>query len=172
MGSFDIDAEAVRDENSDCVAGIFYDRGPFEKESTMQNYLKVFLILGMVVGIGACKGGCQKGDEAEAPGAKEAAPTEDGAPSEALGKAELAPEQIADALSKSVCARMVACNTDAGITEADCAAGMTKDLAQALPDKAKVVSQSGLDGCIAAITKASCEDLKAPSPPKGCEFME
>ncbi len=133
----------------------------------MQLVTRALLITVVAVGLNACKGGCQKGADQPA-----GTPTEATAPTEAPAAAELTPEQIADALSKAVCGRIVACNQEAGTTADDCAAGMTKDLAQALPDKAKTVSKATLDGCIAAINAASCDDLNAPTPPKGCEFME
>lgn len=132
----------------------------------MQSVVRVAIIATMVFGIAACKGGCQKGAQ-QSP----AAPEETAA-SGATPAAELTPEQIADALSKAVCGRIVVCNQETGTTADDCAAGMTKDLSQALPDKAKVVSRTNLEGCVAAITSASCDDLNAPTPPKGCEFME
>lgn len=81
-------------------------------------------------------------------------------------------EDIADALSRAVCGRMVACNQNAGINEVDCAAGMTKDLAQALPEKAKTVDKPALNSCVAAIGGATCDALNSPTPPKGCEFMD
>lgn len=127
-----------------------------------------FLIATVVVGFAACKGGCPKGGGEQSP----TAPTEQSAAPTTPGAAELSPEQIADSLSKAVCGRIVACNKEAGTTADDCAAGMAKDLSQALPDKAKSVGKTTLDGCIAAITSASCDDLNAPTPPKGCEFME
>jgi hypothetical protein len=128
--------------------------------------LRLLSVLMLIIGIAACKGACQKGEDAPA----DDTPTKEEASTPT--KASLTPESIADALSKAVCARMVACNAEAGLNEADCAAGMTKDLAQALPEKAKVVAKDTLNGCIAAINKATCDDLNSPRPPKGCDFME
>ena len=113
----------------------------------------------VALGVAGCKGGCQKGEEPAAPTPEETA------------QATISADLIADALSKAVCTRMVACNQSAGVNETDCAAGMTKDLAQALPEQAKAVNKGTLDLCTAAITKATCEELNSPNPPKGCEFM-
>ncbi|PIR19874.1 MAG: hypothetical protein COV45_07805 [Deltaproteobacteria bacterium CG11_big_fil_rev_8_21_14_0_20_47_16] len=86
------------------------------------------------------------------------------------GAGGLTPQQIADAVSKSVCKRMSTCNPKGG-SEADCATGLSKDMASNLSDKAKAIDQTALDACIASITKATCEQLAAPTPPAGCEFM-
>ncbi|MBI2343389.1 MAG: hypothetical protein HYV02_03490 [Deltaproteobacteria bacterium] len=135
----------------------------------MPKYFRIAIIFTSIAGIAACKGTCKKAGEETTVPPEQAATAETAEPSTTP---ELAPEQIADALSKAVCSRMVACNPESGVSETDCAAGMTKDLAQALPDKAKVVQKGVLEMCVAAIAAASCEDLNSPTPPKGCEFME
>ncbi len=127
----------------------------------------------LVFGLTACKGGCQKNAADQTTPTPAGQDQSAGTPTPTTpGTAELTPEQIADSLSKAVCGRIVACNQEAGTSATDCAAGMTKDLAQALPDKAKTVTKTSLDGCVAAISSASCDDLNSPAPPKGCEFME
>lgn len=107
----------------------------------------------------------------ETPGA--AAP--DAAKSEASlatpGTGGLSPQQIADTVAKSVCKRMTGCNPQGG-SESDCVTGLSKDMAGNLSDKAKAIAQAQLDTCLAAITKATCEQLAAPTPPAGCEFMD
>ena len=130
---------------------------------------------------------CSKKPDAEAitPESETAAPatdaakTTDAAPaadaaatSAATGSGGLSLQQIAESLSKSVCERMGACDKSAGLTVADCAAGMTSDLAQALPAKAGDTTKAQLDTCLGAIAKATCEELNSPNPPKGCEFIE
>lgn len=90
----------------------------------------------------------------------------------------LVAEEIAGALSKAVCARMTICEKETAQqgqtppSEADCTTAMTKDLAQALPEKARTVNREQLTICVASITKASCDELKASTPPKGCEFID
>lgn len=86
------------------------------------------------------------------------------------GAGGLSPQQIADTVSKTVCKRMTTCNPQGG-SEADCATGLSKDMAGNLSDAAKAITQPQLDACTAAITKASCDQLKADTPPAGCEFM-
>lgn len=87
------------------------------------------------------------------------------------GAGGLTPQQIADTVSKSVCKRMTICNPQGG-SETDCATGLSKDMAGNLSDKAKAVTQAQLDTCLASISKATCEQLAAPTPPAGCEFMD
>lgn len=110
--------------------------------------------------------------EAPAPAAPATAP--DTAKTDAAaatpGTGGLTPQQIADAVSKSVCKRMTTCNPQGG-SETDCASGLSKDMAANLGDKAKAINQVALDGCLASITKATCDQLAAPTPPAGCEFM-
>lgn len=89
----------------------------------------------------------------------------------APGTGGLSPQQIADAVSKTVCKRMTACNPQGG-SETDCASGLSKDMAANLSDKAKAIAQAQLDTCLASIGKATCEQLAAPTPPAGCEFMD
>lgn len=116
--------------------------------------------------------GCSK-KAPEAPVTPEATP--EAAKTEASlstpGTGGLSPQQIADAVSKTVCKRMTACNPQGG-TETDCASGLSKDMASNLSDKAKAITQAQLDTCMASITKATCEQLAAPTPPAGCEFMD
>jgi hypothetical protein len=101
--------------------------------------------------------------------APEAAKTE--ATLSTSGTGGLSPQQIADAVSKTVCKRMTACNPQGG-SETDCISGLSKDMAGNLSDKAKAIAQAQLDTCMASITKATCEQLAAPTPPAGCEFMD
>lgn len=88
----------------------------------------------------------------------------------------IAPDDIAQALSKAVCGRMSACEPkregQPPVKPEDCASMMSKDLAQALPEKAKLINRDQLTGCVAAIDKATCDELNAPTAPKGCEFMD
>lgn len=146
----------------------------------MRRIASLVLVMGLMAGMAACK----KAPEgtAAAPEAKTetaAAPTDAAkAPEATTPSTAAAPtaggltaEVIADSLSKAVCERMAACNQNSGLSATDCTAGMSKDLAQNLPEKAKAVDKGGLDGCVAAITKATCEELNSPEPPKGCEFM-
>lgn len=102
------------------------------------------------------------------------AATPDAAKTEAAiatpGAGGLTPQKIADDVSKSVCKRMTACNPQGG-SETDCVSGLSKDMAANLSDKAKSIDQAVLDSCLASITKATCEQLAAPTPPAGCEFM-
>lgn len=86
------------------------------------------------------------------------------------GAGGLTPQQIADSVSKSVCKRMTTCNPQGG-SETDCVSGLSKDMAANLSDSAKSIAQAQLDTCLASITKATCEQLAAPTPPAGCEFM-
>ncbi|GEM_PF-4108265 len=125
--------------------------------------------LWMAAVLGSCVLGmiaCKKAADTTAPG--DATKKTETAPTAAAMKAE----DISDALSKAVCGRMVACNQNAGVSEADCATGMSKDLVKALPEKAKTISKATLDSCVAAIGKATCEELSSPNPPAGCDFME
>ncbi len=86
------------------------------------------------------------------------------------GTGGLTPQQIADAVSKAVCKRMTGCNPQGG-SETDCVTGLSKDMATNLSDNAKAINQTALDTCLASITKATCDQLAAPTPPAGCEFM-
>lgn len=132
----------------------------------MQKKLWLAMLLAGVFAVSACS----KAKDDAKPATDETTKTETGEVSKDV-TAPLTPEAIADALSRAVCSRMVACNQNAGVTEADCAAGMTKDLSQALPEPARTVEKDVLDSCIESIKKASCEDLNSPTPPAGCEFM-
>lgn len=125
---------------------------------------KLCWVLVAVLGVGIAA--CKKKDEAAAT-AGDTKPTEAAAP-----QVPLTPEAIADVLSKAVCERMVACDQNAAISVAECSSGMAKDLAQALPEKAKAVAKDVLDKCVASIAAATCESLNSPTPPAGCEFME
>ncbi|MBI4365574.1 MAG: hypothetical protein HY543_02025 [Deltaproteobacteria bacterium] len=143
---------------------------------------KTSIVLAGMLLVGLAFAACKKA--ATPPAAP--APTQEGAQTTEPGKdtgapvaaATITPEEIAGSLSKAVCARMTAC--EAGkqqpgqppVNEADCATMMSKDLSQALPEKAKAVSRDQLSTCVASITKATCEELNAPSAPKGCEFMD
>ncbi|MBI4237430.1 MAG: hypothetical protein HY696_03295 [Deltaproteobacteria bacterium] len=148
----------------------------------MRRTATLIVTLGLIAGLGACK----KAPEATGTTTPETK-TETTAPAQPeAGKAPeattpstaatptaggLTAEAIADSLSKAVCERMAACNQNSGLSAADCTSGMSKDLAQNLPEKAKAVDKGGLDGCVAAIAKATCDELNSPEPPKGCEFM-
>lgn len=149
------------------------------KNSTLG--LTAMLVLAM--GIGACKKAATPPATDTTPGA--AAPaTPDAAKGETppatppTAGATIPADEIAGSLSKAVCARMTACEKEKKqegqppVSEADCTNMMTKDLAQALPEKAKAVSRDQLSGCVAAISKATCDELNAPNAPKGCEFMD
>lgn len=116
--------------------------------------------------------GCSK-KAPEAPATPAAAPeaTKTEASLSTPGTGGLSPQQIADTVSKTVCKRMTACNPQGG-AETDCASGLSKDMASNLSDKAKSITQAQLDTCLASITKATCEQLAAPTPPAGCEFMD
>lgn len=116
--------------------------------------------------------GCSK-KAPDAPEAPAAAPeaTKTEAALSTPGAGGLSPQQIADTVSKTVCKRMTACNPQGG-NETDCASGLSKDMASNLSDKAKAITQAQLDTCLASITKATCEQLAAPTPPAGCEFMD
>lgn len=139
-------------------------------------------LLVLALGVGACKkapapAASVPGSEAPATDAtKGPAPTTPGTPP--VAGATLAPDEIANTLSKAVCARMTVCEQtkktegQPPVSEADCTNMMAKDLAQALPEKAKAIGKDQLGTCVAAITKATCEELNAPSAPKGCEFMD
>lgn len=124
----------------------------------------------------ALAGGCSK-KSATPPESQGPAPitAPDAAKTEAAvstpGAGGLTPQRIADTVSKAVCKRMTACNPQGG-TEADCSSGLSKDMAGNLSDKAKAIAQAQLDTCLASITKATCEQLAAPTPPAGCEFMD
>lgn len=87
------------------------------------------------------------------------------------GAGGLTPQQISDAVSKAICKRMTTCNPQGG-SESDCASGLSKDMAANLSDKARAIVQTTLDTCLASVTKATCEQLAAPTPPAGCEFMD
>src|SRR3989338_2859521 len=124
----------------------------------MRRTATLILTLGLIAGLGACK----KAPEATGTTTPETK-TETTAPAHSeTGKAPdattptvggLTSEAIADSLSKAVCERMAACNQNSGLSAADCTSGMSKDLAQNLPEKAKAVDKGGLDGCVAAIAK-------------------
>lgn len=81
-------------------------------------------------------------------------------------------EEIATLLSKAVCERLVTCEESAGLTAADCAAGLKKDLEGLPAEKVATIQKPMLETCVAAITKSSCEDLQQPNPPAGCEFIQ
>ena len=123
----------------------------------MQRTLFLALTIALAFGVVACK---KKATTGEAP------------VDAAAAKKAVTVDDVAEALSKAVCDRMVACEANAGLSAADCAAGLRKDL-QSLPeDKATQLNQASLGKCVASITKATCEALNSPNPPEGCEFME
>lgn len=123
--------------------------------------------------------GCSK-KSSEAPATPEAATAPAATAPEAVkseaalatpGAGGLTPQQIADALSKSVCKRKTTCNPGEG-SESDCVAGLSKDMANNLSDASKTITQAQLDICLAAITKATCEQFASDKPPAGCEWIQ
>lgn len=139
-------------------------------------------LLVLALGVGACK----KAPAPAAPVPGQEVPATDATKAPAttppttppVAGATIPSDEIASSLSKAVCARMTACEQakktegQPPVSETDCTNMMAKDLAQALPEKAKAIGKDQLGTCVAAITKATCEELNAPSAPKGCEFMD
>lgn len=151
----------------------------------MKKSVAMFTICAVAASLILTSACSKKAEEPAAPAAPEApvaaapAPTPttaapDTAKTEAAiatpGAGGLTPQQIADSVSKSVCKRMTTCNPQGG-SETDCVSGLSKDMAANLSDSAKAIAQAQLDTCLASITKATCEQLAAPTPPAGCEFM-
>lgn len=140
--------------------------------------LMMVAIAVIAVGASACKKAATPPTGETSPTATPATPSTT-PPTEATpptAGTTLPTEEIAGAISKAVCTVMTKCEKNKvegqpPVTEADCTSMMTKDLSQALPEKAKVVNKDQLSKCIAAITTASCEDLDKQSAPSGCEFM-
>ncbi|MBI2346969.1 MAG: hypothetical protein HYV03_08895 [Deltaproteobacteria bacterium] len=138
----------------------------------------VAMLLVVGIGVGACKRAAQP-PVGEPPAAGQAAPEQKTAPEMGAPAAGILPDEIAGALSKAVCGRMTECEkakqqgqAQPPVSAEDCTNMMSKDLAQALPEKAKAINRDQLTTCVAAITKATCEELNAPTAPKGCEFMD
>lgn len=149
----------------------------------MKKPIALFTICAVAVSLTLTSACSKKGEDTAAPATTEApAAAAPAAPATASDTAKtdvavatpgaggLTPQQIADAVSKSVCKRMTTCNPQGG-SETDCVTGLSKDMAANLGDKAKSINQVALDGCLASITKATCDQLAAPTPPAGCEFM-
>lgn len=146
----------------------------------MKKTFALFIICAVVAAV-ALAGACSKKAAepavpaaTETPAAAPAAAAPEAAKTEAVvstpGVGGLTPQQIADAVSRSVCKRMTTCNPQGG-SETDCVTGLSKDMAANLSDPAKAITQAAMDGCLASISKATCEQLSAPTPPAGCEFM-
>lgn len=146
----------------------------------MTKHASLFIVCVGIASVALAAGCSKKSPEAPATATAPAAPTApeaavpEAAKTEAAiatpGTGGLTPQQIADAVSKTVCKRMTGCNPQGG-KEVDCISGLSKDMAGNLSDKARSITQAQLDSCLDSINKATCEQLSASTPPTGCEFM-
>lgn len=83
---------------------------------------------------------------------------------------KLSTDQVLDSITKSVCQKMAECNK---MPNADACQSVMKTALSGVGEKKPDLSTSekSLNACVAAIEKATCDDMQAKEPPKDCAFM-
>lgn len=141
----------------------------------MRNCIWIILVL-FAVGLIGCKNGCAPSKE-KAPGPEGAVevPTAEGTTAEGVTAAPAtgAPTSgdIADSISKPLCARVVAC-APGTMTESECTAETSKSLKDALDAKPVNITRDQLQACVSSINNGTCDQVMGQKAPAGCEFLD
>lgn len=81
-------------------------------------------------------------------------------------------EKIIESIVTAMCKKMATCQPNAMPSEDFCQNTMKAALSGNKDLPKVTATQKQLDGCVASIEKAECDQLMGSKPPSGCEFLQ